>query len=212
MKGLAIFLVVSACVLLWKFRRPLCAKMYILVYFGLIRPFIYRDRVCFYSLLVFLFTGAKKHSDILLYRHGTVYIIKRLGCIDKLTNIVSKQPNQIEYIRLRPMPLAIYNPSSESRSKPMQFDLIREKFSLQHKVWANTHVQRIETCLLLFPKPLNFSQEVNGENVILYPRDRFNESLLHTVKSFRKSLKKEMSKDTLSREEWRVIKRDYRRH
>lgn len=211
MKNWTIFIVCFTSIFIWYFRRPICAKIYMLFYFGLVRPILYGDRVCFYSVFAFLFTGAKKHSDILIYRCGKIYIIKQLGCVRKLTNIISEKPGQLEYVKLMPMPLMIYNPASESRSKAVQFDLTKEKISLYRALWANTNIKATETCLLLFPKPLNFSQRVNGENVVFYSGDRWNGDLLYTIKRFRKMLKSGTSSNRLSRKEWVAIKRSYRR-
>ena len=162
-----------------------------------------------------IFSGRKnKCSDILVYYGGTVYIIKLVGFFKKRTNVIVNKENiwQLDtYVPLGKWLVGTKNTDVEV----VKFNLPGEKTAFENSIWNVPNISKINTMILLLPKPRDFGVRVATHIEWLCSGNLCGGNIVGTVRYFWKNLK-ELKEDSenfmyIEKNQWDTIKKEYKK-
>lgn len=172
----------------------------------------HHDNIKFYirSYFRFFCCNRGKHSNLLLYINGDLYIIKLFSTLRKVTiiNVLAKDEWNIYTFIIRPL----LPPEVIRRKYKIEYDLITEKESIANNMWNMPKVLNILPVLIFVPHPTTFRFEGNE----MWGKDILYGTYIYFYKAFFKYIQEEYDKyDTklsLTKKEWINIKKIYKNY
>jgi hypothetical protein len=151
----------------------------------------------------------------LIFINGELFIIKLCGCLRKKFIISAFAKNMWKVVTYLFLPLPYLSAIPLPKTVNLRFDLTAEVTAIENGIWNNPNIIKLHPVILLSPSPFAFNMVKEGGPEELSSGDLLYGSFLYTVKAFISMLKKEYktteSNLNLKKQDWKYIKKVYRR-